>query len=1262
MKRLLLLLAFFVTPALSQTDYIRDWLILGVFPRADELTRLSFDYLNGESSIVARGGEVLVGQRWMLYHSPREFVDFLWSEFPFAVRERCAVYAAFFVQSPKDQRVHLLVGSDDGVVVWCNGQQVHYNDVYRDVVLDNDTAAVQFKSGWNTILLKIVNGEVGYGACARFADGDGLVLSAENPFPPTRSLTPASLSCASTTLNFRFSITENHQLAFSFDLPLLNRGSTAVRDVEVVLMSSNRTIAKSVVPKIAEGELFRFQQRAAFHDALEVSGGKVPLSVHLRYEGKDTTQLYEFAGEVLRKFFEPWGLQGWTEKRVDEKSARFARTVVVPAELSGLGLQVAVDIGETWGSVSVNGERKLARFSGDSGELTLTDKSGVRDTFNIEVAVTSDKPIRRNVLVASTIRPRNNSIERYLSDVRFAKEIYNIELGDQSTVISGLGDLLKSHQLERADDVLQPMSQKIASLAPEAKKLSLHLIGNAHIDMAWLWRYLETIEVTRATFQAAIDNLKAYPDFHFSHGQAHSYQWIEQYHPEMFREIQKYVREGRWEIVGGTWVESDANMPSGESLVRQYLYGKRYFKQKFGVNVKHGFFPDTFGHPSTLPQILSKSGIETYTFFRPGEEERMFWWESPDGSRVFAHHPSNWYGTWSGVPDTVWSAAVRTKTNFSVSNAVQFFGVGDHGGGPTRRQIEQIQELGRVNLYPETKMSTFGSFYSHLVPEKKNAAVERGEQNPAFEGCYTSQARIKLNNRKAEALLPTAEMVSALAMRYGYDYPLRELQEAWQRALFNQFHDILCGSGIHEIYIDSDQFYLEAFERAEAALRGGLRTIAAGVSTTHRSKQATPIVVFNPLNWKRTEPIELGRKYETGRVPRVIDEKGKEIPVQVIERSSDSVTIAFLPKDVPSIGYRTYWISSGRETPVTVSGDLTLENRFFRVEIDKQTGCVSRIYDKSRKREVLSPRALGNQLQIQEDSAPMSAWVIGLRGKPDSITSPRSVRVLQSGKVRKVVRSEYEFENSSFTMDVILYNELPRIDFRCIADWHHRKRILKIAFPVNIADGRATFEVPYGAIGRTTDGREVVAQKWVDLSTNDYEVSLLNDSKYGFDVNGNVIRMTALRAPTDPDPKADEGKHQFSYALCPHARSWEDGSTVRRGYEFNTPMIIVQTDQHHGQLPSSYSFLQLSQPNVVVSTLKKCEDDNGLILRFYETAGKATQAHLQFPQPIVRAGEMDLIEWSEQPISSTDLKEGALNVSLKPFEIKTLKLLLGKEQ
>lgn len=1262
MARILAIVLFAVVPAFSQTEYVRDWLILGTFPNADARSRLTTDYVGGESGLSPRGGELVAGHLWILFHSPREFVDFLWGDFDFAARERCVVYAAFFVQSPTLQTVRLLVGSDDAIAVWCNGRNVHVADVVRGLVADNDTVTVQLNAGWNTIILKIANNEGGYGGSARFADGVGLVLTADSPEPARHALTSRQIQCPSKALSFSFRLANQDAVVASVDLPLQNSGSAPARGVILQYSSGPGAGVRSTPLSFAGGELKRVLTDFPWAEAVAIAQSGRPLSVRLTSPGRDTSFAFPFAGDFLMKFFQPWEFDGWKSVRPDERTEIRTREFVVPEDLAGLKLRVAVDIGESWGALKVNGEPVLPRFSGDSGELTLTSDAAKGTHYTIEVVINSETPLKKSIHFSSTFRPQSDRIERYLLDRRFAREIYEIDPGDQSDITNGILNRLQHHNLQDLDALLKPFEAKIAPFAEAAKSLKLHMIGNAHIDMAWLWRYTETIDVTRSTFQSALDNLRRYPDFRFSHGQAHSYDWIESRYPGMFKEIQKYVKEGRWEITGGTWVESDGNMPSGESFARQYLYGKRYFKSRFDVEVINGYHPDTFGHAASLPQILSKSGMQTYTFFRPGDDERIFWWETPDGSRVFAHHPSNWYGTWSGIPDTLWTSAEKTRKKFSVTDVVQFFGVGDHGGGPTRRQIEQIEQLSSIQLYPETHISSFRSFYTSLVPQQAAAPVERGEQNFVFEGCYTSQAAIKMNNRRAEALLPTAETFAAIAMSYGEDYPAEKLEGAWHNVLFNQFHDILCGSGIHDVALDADQFYAEAFAAANEVLSSSLRRIAENITTSTGDKGAVAVVLFNPLSWTRNEPVQIKVKTNAGREPLVVDAKGRSVSSQIIERRQDSTTMVFNATGIPSVGYKTFWITSQKYHETAMPSTFVMSNQWLDVAVDPKTGWVSRIYDKLAKREVVKPGQYLNQLQIQDDDAPMSAWVIGLHGEPKVIGEPASVRMVESGRVRSVIRSVYGYGKSTFIQDVILYSSRAQVDFRLEADWHHRKQMIRIAFPVAVVTDSITCDIPFAAIVRPANGREIVAQKWIDLSSAEYGVTLLNNAKYGFDVKDGIICMTALRSPTDPDPKADEGRHEFAYALYPHQGGWREAKSLRRGYEFNTPVVSFLTTLHRGKLPSTYSFVQIDNPDLVLAAMKKSEDDHDIVFRVYETSGRSKRGTLSFWQPLNAATETNLIEWNPQPVKRTGGKSQTLTLEWKPTEIKTLKLSMGKNQ
>jgi alpha-mannosidase len=403
-------------------------------------------------------------------------------------------------------------------------------------------------------------------------------------------------------------------------------------------------------------------------------------------------------------------------------------------------------------------------------------------------------------------------------------------------------------------------------------------------------------------------------------------------------------------------------------------------------------------------------------------------------------------------------------------------------------------------------------------------------------------------------------------------------------------------------------------------------------------------------------------KSVAGKEPRILDANRRVVASQVVDQKQDSVTIMFNAAGIPAVGYKTYWISYGKARKSTMASALIVGNQWLEVSVDAGTGWVSRIFDKVTNRELVKPGQHLNQLQIQDDDAPMSAWVIGLHGKPRVIGEPVSVRLIESGAVRSVIRSEYRFEQSTFVQDVVLYSDRAQVDFRFEADWHHRKQILKIAFPLAVTADSVTCDIPFAAINRPADGREIVSQKWVDLSAAGYGITLLNDSKYGFDVKDGVIRLTALRSPTDPDPKADEGRHEFHYALYPHQGGWREGQTVRRGYEFNTPVIPFLTTQHRGSLPSAFSFMQIDDPGLVLTAVKKSEDDNDLVIRVYESSGQSKRGIISLWLPFERAQETNLIEWNPQSLVTKAGKPRALTLDWKPTEIKTLKLSMGNSK
>jgi alpha-mannosidase len=816
----------------------------------------------------------------------------------------------------------------------------------------------------------------------------------------------------------------------------------------------------------------------------------------------------------------------------------------------------------------------------------------------------------------------------------------------------------------------QPDKTRAASL-PNPRGYTAHLVGHAHIDLSWLWRWEETVnDVAVQTFKGTLAQMAKMPGLTFAQSQAAVYEAMEKSYPGLFDEIRQKVREGTWIPVGGMWAEPDLNMPDGEALARQLLYGKRYFLDRFGVEVTVGWNPDAFGHSWQLPQILSKAGIRYYVFERCAPEKTpFFWWEGKDGSRLLAHVPQGWYlvNLRNGLNDILKDAATQTP----VKDFLILYGEGDHGGGPRDSDVAAIGKFKDDPGHPKMVFDDPESFFKKIETSGVDFPVVRKELNFTFPACYTTQAATKKWNRTSENLLLQAERFSALAVASGFRdyYPERDIDEAWKTALRNQFHDILDGSSIGPVYEESGRSYREALARGQRALDFSLQTILSMADTRG---EGVPVAVFNPLFWARTEPVtaEVVLPFTPAAV-KVLNARGEEIAVQVLERKTGEnqtrFRLVFLAEDVPSFGYRIYRaIATDKPGEPARAGLIVsahgLENEFFRLEINERTGWIKSLYDKRAKRQVLS--GPGNVLQsILDEPESMSAWELGLKGEPVNIgASGATVRVIESGPVRGVVRITTPFQGSVFEQDLTLTAGLPRIDCRMKLDWQERNLMIKVAVPLNLKSGQAEFEIPFGSVTRPSDGAEVPALRWVDVSdpASGAGLSLLNDCKYGFDVKGTTLRMSIVHGATSPDPEADRGRHELLYSLYPHAGTWKEADTIRRGYELNNVLIARTGMPHKGTLPVERSFIQASPSGVVLSTMKMESGYNSrsLIVRLYEAYGRKTEARLAFPWP-VQVEETDLIE---RPVkgATSRMSSGEGNVVIVPvgpYEIKTLKVV-----
>jgi alpha-mannosidase len=842
------------------------------------------------------------------------------------------------------------------------------------------------------------------------------------------------------------------------------------------------------------------------------------------------------------------------------------------------------------------------------------------------------------------------------------------------------------------DASLKQSQAKLEALKPWLQQFNIRIVGNSHIDMAWLWPWTETVEVVRNTFQSVLDLMREYPDFKFTMSSARTYEWMQEKYPDLFKQIEQRVKEGRWEIIGGMWVEPDLNMPDGESLVRQILVGKRYFQKNFGVDVKIGWNPDSFGYNYQLPQIYKKSGMDyfvtqkllwahEFTVF----PYKLFWWQAPDGSRLLTYFPHDYAGGIDAEPLatdlSIWMPSIYGKTVPDKPEMMHLYGVGDHGGGPTRIMLDHADQLRAPDaVFPRLEFSFARDFFSDL--EKKLPSMQvptwDGELYFAYHrGVFTTQAETKRRIRRAEETVLNAEKFASLASLYGRAYPQDGMELTWKNLLFDHFHDIMPGSGIAVNYLDAKRNLEDVDRAANDVTMGSLREIAAHVNT---QGEGVPVLIFNSLSWPRSEVTEVEAQLPApANQIEVVDSTGRPAESQLLSLDAETHRAHFLLlSKTPAMGYQTYFVRPAPAAPVVHSmlkaSSDTLENEFLRVKIDPQTGCMTSLFDKRSGIEALAPAetdtggpktsTCGNLLQTFVDKPQQwDAWNIDADFEKQhwDLDKADEVKLVENGPLRAVIEIKNHFQNSTFVRDIILYAGAPRVDVKMQAEWHEKHILLKVAFPLSAHSEKATFEIPFGSVERPTTRNipaeqaqfEVPAQRWADVSDSTHGFSLLNDCKYGYDAKGNVLRLSLLRSPEWPDPHADEGHHEFTYSLYPHGGGWKDALTIRRGYELNYKLISLAFGQHEGALAAEHSFLQTESDNVIVTALKKAEDENTLVLRYYEWAGKEGEVTIQLPPGAESAAETNLME---KPTAGIPIRNGGVTLHTKPYEIKTIKV------
>ncbi|MFA6471048.1 MAG: glycoside hydrolase family 38 C-terminal domain-containing protein [Candidatus Latescibacterota bacterium] len=1176
---------------------VTQWLLIGTFHTNDDSELLDFPYLPEQElspSSVNHAGNF----SWQAVSAKNDWVDI--QKFNFPVKKYCAAYAFTFIHSAKVQKAQLILDSEDGLAAWVNG-----DEVWRDIVFVNPwhdarrdhTVSVMLHKGWNRLLLKICELNGGW------RSGKG------------------SFSC---------SIKAETELSFSLADPGLsnkkgNSDYTVLTPTSVELhpAKNGKGITASVM-------LSNF------------SGGK--------------------AENILCGFFNPAG-EKLGETPLNSIDSHGFSHVDIPMETVKLAEALRTD-----------GSKIVVTSNDSSCTYPVPANLSVKCLCLAASSMgkPGDKVCTLGVNTASAIETYHLPFSAYTADAR--KGLSSYCSGNVNAVSEILGGILK-HSL---------------STIPDLSWKTAYITGQAHIDMNWLWTYKETVNIAQDTFRQVVAFMDEYPNFTYIQSQAAVYKAIEKADPALFERIHRYVKEGRWELGGGMWVEADTNMSGGESLARSFLLAQRYYLDRFGKMAVVGWLPDDFGHISQLPQLLTLAGCGSFYTKRCSPINGPFWWEAPDSSKVLCY------------ANKFYNQAITTDITREFDEIVPGgkklfipYGVGDHGGGPTRRDIETAHVLNDTPRYPKVNLTTFENFASSVEKEEKNLPTHRGEMQFIFEGCYTSVAKVKEGNRRCESALYSGEFMSTLNRFLGGSYPAQELRDAWETLLFNQFHDILPGSAIHESNMDAVADHKWVISHADNARDSALRKIADQVKFPRGDGQ--PVVVFNLQPRARTSPVEAeifthsspatthlsywAFPYKAGQIeplnigqgnsPSVVvrDPSGKTIPAQVVWGKNFPPgwrsRILFMGDSLPAGGYRSYTIDTARPGEYnelfTAEGGV-FETDYFIVKFDMSTGDIVSLRDKRTKTEFAKSGM--NRLRIYVENPGANAWTIGEPKRVEDITDVESIKITERGPVRACIETVKKWGNSKFIQRTYIYRSYPRIDFELDVHWFERvdpvagAPMLRVIFPVALNDPHFFCHVPFDVVERPTNGQEVPAQRWVDISDGVSGIALLNRSKYGHSFKDGELRLSLLRSFNSPDIYPDQGIQHCSYALFPHAGGWKNG-VWDEGDNYNVPALSTEPPsmalgRENAILPEESSFISIDKGNVVLSGLKESENGDEIIARIFEVNGERTTVTLSLPSDILSSRRLDLIE---QPLNAAEkpVDNGrTVSFTIRPYEIATL--------
>ncbi|SFQ38196.1 alpha-mannosidase [Caldicoprobacter faecalis] len=1005
----------------------------------------------------------------------------------------------------------------------------------------------------------------------------------------------------------------------------------------------------------------------------------IPLG-EVEWEGFTTKQQLTYR-EALKGNFSPmpqgtrWGAKweyGW-----------FRSTITLPDEAAGKRIVLKVDVGGE-SAIYVNGKNAGAKDN-EHHEVTLTMNGVPGQQYEILVEayaghgprVASVGPTPPGRITVPEPGPTQAVVGKSTYGI-WEEEVYQLWLDVQT--LFEVRENLDPNSLRVAEidaglkdftlivDFELPYEEMMKTIRAGRERLKpllecvngstapiMFAFGHSHIDVAWLWPLAETERKCARTFATQLALMEEYPEYKFLQSQPHLYMMVKQRYPELYERIKEAVKRGQFIPEGGMWVEADTNISGGESLIRQFIHGKRFFKEEFGIDSQLCWLPDVFGYSAALPQIMKGCGIKYFS------TQKIFWgaytggepfpyntfiWEGIDGSEILVHLHND-YNSHTNPATLIqrWNERVQKD---GISTRLLPFGHGDGGGGPTRDHLEYLRRCKDLEGVPRTKICHPLEFFHDL--EKRGFPENRyvGELYfQAHRGTYTSQARTKRGNRKSEIALREAEIWGATARALkGYAFPLQTVDQAWKTVLLNQFHDILPGSSIQRVYEEAEADYERVISTAKKIAE------EAASSLLERASEKA-ITVFNSLSWNRTAIVPLPKEFKGAVLA-----DGQPLPVQ----QSDDGLLAEV--EVPSCGWITLYPGNGKaiESALKVTPH-SMENEFLRIEFNDKGEIVS-IFDKEADRELAAGPC--NSFKMYKDvPSHWDAWDIDSMYSltPVELNEPASFEVVSQGPLMAILRVKRKLHNSLMTQDIILRRNSRRVDFVTTIDWQESHKLLKVAFPVNIHTNEGVHEIQFGHLKRPNhksrpfdaDRFEVCNHKWTALMEENRGFAVLNDCKYGVNTLGNSINLTLLRAPLAPDMNADKGIQHFTYSFYAWNGSFAKSDVIREAYDLNCPVMVV-----NGAAEKSASLFSLDAANIILETVKVPEDgSNDIILRLYESKRTATRCTLSVAFPIAGAEQTDMLENTEKELV---VRDNNIELDFRPFEIKTVRLKVSKAE